>query len=328
MTPKAYKTMVGAFVIGGLCLFISGIILLGGGRLFNESLEYTLYFDGSVSGLAIGAPVVFRGVPMGSVTKISLVANLRDSNVTIPVTIRIDDKSFIRANGESLSESLQAQVIHRMVERGLRARLQMASLITGQYRVELDFFPHTPMNFRSPNPDTEIPTVPSPIDTLQRALNRLPIENIMDSITNILRNLTEAVGNGQLKTAIAEITTAFNEIRTTFGDIRNMLGKSSIFKTMENSLGQVDAATRAVGKELPQVMQSIKQALDSFARAAEQLRKVGDSAENVIGRDSPTMNEVRRLLKEVTAAARSLRNFADMLERNPEALLKGRQGTR
>lgn len=328
MTPKAYKTMVGAFVIGGLCLFAAGIILLGGGRLFNESLEYTLYFDGSVSGLAIGAPVVFRGVPMGSVTKISLVANLRDSNVTIPVTIRIDDKSFIRANGETLSESLQAQVIHRMVERGLRARLQMSSLITGQYRVELDFFPNTPMNFRSPNPDTEIPTIPSPIDTLQRALNRLPIERIMDSLTNILHNITDAVGEGQLKTAITEISTAFGEMREILGDARKMLENSSLVKTMENSLSQVDAATRIVGKELPQVMQSIRQALDSFARAAEQLRKVGDSAENVIGRDSPTMNEVRRLLKEITAAARSLRNFADMLERNPEALLKGKQGTR
>lgn len=321
MTPQLYKTMVGAFVIGGLCLFTAGIILLGAGRLFNESLEYTLYFDGSVSGLAIGAPVVFRGVPMGSVTQISLVANSRDSNVTIPVTIRIDDKSFIRASGQTLSESVQAQVIRRMVERGLRARLQLSSLITGQYRVELDFFPNTPMNFRSSNPDSEIPTVPSPIDTLQRAITRLPIEQIMDSLTNILKNITEAVGDGQLKAAIMEITGAFQ-------DARSLLANSPVMKALENSLSQVDSATTSISRELPGALQSFQQAMGSFSRAADQLRKVGDSAEYAIGRDSPTMNELRRLLKEVTAAARSLRNFADMLERNPEALIKGRQGTR
>ena len=68
--------------------------------------------------------------------------------------------------------------------------------------------------------------------------------------------------------------------------------------------------------------------MDNLAKAAERLRGVADSAENTLGRDSPTMNEVRRLLTESIAAARSLRNLADMLERNPEALLMGRQGKR
>ena len=97
MNSQSYKTTVGAFVLGGLALLALGIILLGGGRLFNNDLEYVLYFDGSVSGLTTGAPVVFRGVPMGSVTRINLVANSRDSNVTIPVYVRIDERSFVRA---------------------------------------------------------------------------------------------------------------------------------------------------------------------------------------------------------------------------------------
>lgn len=63
MTSQAYKTTVGAFVLGGIALFALGVILLGGGRLFSSDVEYVLYFDGSVSGLSIGAPVVFRGVP-------------------------------------------------------------------------------------------------------------------------------------------------------------------------------------------------------------------------------------------------------------------------
>lgn len=321
MTPKAYKTTVGAFVVLAILLFTAGIVLLGGGRLFTESLKYVLYFDGSVSGLAIGAPVVFRGVPMGSVTEIRLVANARDSNVTIPVTIRIDDRSFMRASGQSLSEDAQAEIIRRMVERGLRARLQLASLITGQYRVELDFFPNTPMNFRSSNPQSEIPTIPSPIDTLQRAFTRLPIEQMVDSLSAILSNITDAVGQGQLKAAVDEFTGAFKATR-------EFLTDSPVFKSLEGSLTQVNGATETVRQELPGALLSFQRAMTSLAKAADELRRVADSADDAIGRDSPTMNDLRRMLKEITAAARALRNFTDMLERNPEALLKGRQGTR
>lgn len=321
MSPKLYKTTVGAFVICAIVLFTAGIILLGGGKLFTESLKYVLYFDGSVSGLAVGAPVVFRGVPMGSVTQISLVANARDSNVTIPVTIQIDDQSFIRANGESLSESVQSEIIRRMVERGLRARLQLGSLITGQYRVELDFFPNTPMNFRSSNPESEIPTVPSPIDTLQRAFTRLPLDQMVDSLTTILTNVTQAVGNGQLSAALDEFTGAFQAARA-------LLSDSPVIKALETSLAQVDGATNTVRQELPGALSAFQRAMNSLARAADELRRVADSADTAIGRDSPTMNDLRRMLKDAAGAARALRNFTDMLERNPEALIKGRQGTR
>lgn len=321
MTPQLYKTTVGAFVVGGIVLFTLGIILLGGGRLFSNDVEYVLYFDGSVSGLSMGAPVVFRGVPMGSVTQISLVANARDSNVTIPVTIRIDERSFIRSSGRSLSEAAQQEIIRRMVERGLRARLQLQSLITGQYRVELDFFPDTPMNFRSSTPDLEIPTVPSPIDTLQRTLARLPIEQLTASLASILENVSAAVDNGKLKAGVEAFA-------ATFAETQRLLSDSPLRHALENTLQQVDGASRAMQKELPGALAAFHTAMDNMSQASERLRRVADSAEGTLGRDSPTMNDVRRLLKESIAAVRALRNLADMLERNPEALLKGRQGKR
>ena len=138
MAKQSFKTAVGAFVIGGLALLVAGIILLGGGRMFSDDIEYVLYFDGSVSGLNIGAPVVFRGVPMGQVTRISLEANPRDASVTIPVYIRLDENSIVRAGvtGE-LTDNFRQEILRRLIQRGLRARLQLQSLITGQYRVKL-----------------------------------------------------------------------------------------------------------------------------------------------------------------------------------------------
>ena len=187
MAKQSFKTAVGAFVIGGLTLLVAGIILLGGGRMFSDDIEYVLYFDGSVSGLSIGAPVVFRGVPMGQVTRISLEANPRDASVTIPVYIRLDENSIVRAGvaGE-LTDNFRQEILRRLIQRGLRARLQLQSLITGQYRVELDFLPNTPANFRSPMPDREIPTLPSPIDTLQRTVASLPLEEMARTTAGIL----------------------------------------------------------------------------------------------------------------------------------------------
>lgn len=321
MTSQVYKTAVGAFVLGGVLLFALAMILLGGGRLFNDDAEYVLYFDGSVSGLSIGAPVVFRGVPMGSVTQISLVANARDSNVTIPVTIRIDERSFIRSSGRSVSEAAQQEIIRKMIERGLRARLQLQSLITGQYRVELDFFPGTPTNFRSINPEHEIPTVPSPIDTLQRTLAKLPIEQIAFSVTEILDNISSAVSGDKLKVAIASFTNTFEEVRKLFA-------QGPLRESLETTLAQLEGVTDSMKKELPGTLSSFHNAMNNMSKASDQLRKVADSAERMLARDSPLMNDLRRLLKECIASARSVNNFVEMLERNPEALIKGRHGTR
>ena len=212
MAKQSFKTAVGAFVIGGLALLVAGIILLGGGRMFSDDIEYVLYFDGSVSGLNIGAPVVFRGVPMGQVTRISLEANPRDASVTIPVYIRLDENSIVRAGvtGE-LTDNFRQEILRRLIQRGLRARLQLQSLITGQYRVELDFLPNTPANFRSPMPDREIPTLPSPIDTLQRTVASLPLEEMAHTTAGILEKLNAALSGDALERGIKAFATSFEE---------------------------------------------------------------------------------------------------------------------
>lgn len=323
MNSQSYKTTVGAFVLGGLALLVLGIILLGGGRLFSNDLEYVLYFDGSVSGLTTGAPVVFRGVPMGSVTRINLVANARDSNVTIPVYVRIDERSFVRASGAASapSESFQQEIVRRMVQRGLRARLQLQSLITGQYRVELDFYPATSANFRSATPDMEIPTIPSPIDTLQSTLSQMPLEQMINSLSAVLQNLALGLGDDKLGKALTAFTNTFEEAH-------GILHAGSIRNNTEQVLKNLSSASASVEKELPATMVAFREGMQSMAVAADQLRTATASAQSILGRDSPTMNDLRRLLKESTDAMRAMRTLAETLERNPEALLRGKQGAR
>lgn len=320
MSKPVSKTAVGAFVLCALTLFVLSILWLGGSRLFSNDMEYVLYFDGSVSGLSTGAPVVFRGVPMGSVTRINLVANARDSNVTIPVYIRIDERSFVLAkNASAPGEGFHEEIIRRMVQRGMRARLQLQSLITGQYRIELDFYPGSPANFRSSTPEDEIPTIPSPMDTLQSTIQRLPLERMAASLNTVLQNLANALEQNRLERGL----TAFAD---TFEEMRDLLRTSPMRLHAEQIMQNMDTASGAVERELPATLLAFRQAMENMAVAAQQLRAATASAQGVLGRDSPAMADLRRMLKEGSDAARALRTLADMLERNPEALLKGRQG--
>jgi len=62
--------VIGAFVVGAIVCMVAGVLLFGGGKFFTEKLPYVLFFDSSVEGLHIGAPVIFRGVQVGQVTEI------------------------------------------------------------------------------------------------------------------------------------------------------------------------------------------------------------------------------------------------------------------
>lgn len=316
MAKQSFKTAVGAFVIGGLTLLVAGIILLGGGRMFSDDIEYVLYFDGSVSGLNIGAPVVFRGVPMGQVTRISLEANPRDASVTIPVYIRLDENSIVRAGvaGE-LTDNFRQEILRRLIQRGLRARLQLQSLITGQYRVELDFLPNTPANFRSPMPDREIPTLPSPIDTLQRTVASLPLEEMAHTTAGILEKLNAALAGDALERGL-------NAFAATFEEAQGLLaGMQESQKTLALALEKLEVAATSAQHDLPQALQSTRDAMNNVS-------SVSLATKAIVERNAPLTQELRRLIQESTAAVRSLRAFMDVLERNPEALLRGKQGSR
>ena len=137
MSVKASKALIGAFVLAALALAIAGVALFGTGKLFVPQKKYVMYFDGSVKGLSVGAPVVFRGVRIGSVTDISLQEDIEEMTVRIPVVAQINLNKF-RMTGEGGEGS---DNLRDLIDRGLRAQLQYQSIVTGQRMVGFDFYP-------------------------------------------------------------------------------------------------------------------------------------------------------------------------------------------
>lgn len=314
MSQTRSSVAVGGFVLGGLLLLVIGIVLLGGGNLFSDDLEYTLIFDGSVSGLSVGAPVVFRGVPLGTVTRIQLQANPRDGSVSIPVSIRINEGAFDDArSGRKLSEEQRVEIMGRLVQRGLRGRLQLQSLITGQYRVELDFYPDSPALYRSSDPTLEIPTLPSPIDQLQRNLAALPLKELTATFQATLQRISDILASPDIERAITQFADTFEEAH------HLLLAGRETQKLINQTMTNFSQASGVASQELPKALAAMTSAMNSFTAAA-------NATQALVHRDSPAVIELRRLLREATATMRSLRSLADTIERNPESLLKGRPG--
>ena len=130
---KASPAMVGGFVLGGLTLAALAILFFGGMRLFTPTLQAVVFFPSSVAGLAVGAPVTFRGVQVGSVRKIALRLNVADRSSIIPTYIELDaDRISWQDDAATGPKSTAEPGIPRLVQAGLRATLSTPSLVTGQ----------------------------------------------------------------------------------------------------------------------------------------------------------------------------------------------------
>jgi paraquat-inducible protein B len=155
VSARANPTAIGAFVVGAIALAVAGLVILGGLQIFKKELPFVMFFEGSLGGLDIGAPVEIRGVKIGTVTRIRLFA--RKQQIAVYVNI---DPSLLPKGSEVVAGKVVA--VEELIKDGLRAQLQTQSLLTGQLLIYLDYFPGTPIVLTRLDPTVpEIPTVPT-----------------------------------------------------------------------------------------------------------------------------------------------------------------------
>jgi len=296
MSIQANKTMVGAFVLGAAVLLAGAILLLGTGRLLKAQPPVVLYFDGSVKGLSLGAPVIFRGVAVGAVTNIQLVVDASGLHPLIPVTVQMD-ASKVQVP-KSLDQSKDQKIyLKKLIDAGLRAQLGQQSFVTGQLMIELDILPGSEMRLRGDGSMIEIPTIPSPLDKLARTLQSIPVEQIMGQVQTAVEGLNKILSSPDLAKAPGELNATLRDLRT---------------------------LAQNLNSQVKPVRSSIDQTLTSVSAAAASADRVMRHAESMADPNSQSMTDLRKALNELSNAARALRNLADYLDRHPEALIKGK----
>ncbi len=266
-----------------------------GEAAFTETVSYTVLFEGSVRGLAVGAPVEFRGIRIGEVTSVRLVVDRQAERVRIPVEIALQpERVTVRGAAGEAGAADPEPFVAGLVERGLRAQLRIANLLTGEMLVSLDFYPDAPAATLATT-DTRFPVLPSvPTD----------IEAITASVTAVLNKVAAL----PLEDLVADLQGAVASIEALAGAPATLEAVDSLnaaAASLESLLGAVEGE---VGPLLAQAESTL------------------EAADTMLGPRSEVRYSVTQLLDELTRAARSIRLFADYLERHPEALIRGRTG--
>jgi paraquat-inducible protein B len=315
MANRANPAAIGAFVLGAIALIVAGILAFGSGQYFKHTEEFVMYFPGSVNGLNVGAPVKFKGVDIGQVKNIKLVLqreNDVDRKLLIPVYVETDPtKVFV--NGKQL-EMADPKNLEALVNRGLRAQLQSQSLVTGLLFVQVDFFPDTPINYALPQPSDpiEIPTVPTALEQAQSAA----------------REIIEELRNVKFGPMVQSAQEAVEQVKVLVSSPALHAAIDGLPGTMK-SLDEAIASMRHLSDELHGQVAPLSRRLDSTLANADQtlitVRGAAGTANTILSPGSPLDHDLRDALRQVSDAARALAQLADFLERNPSALLYGKQ---
>lgn len=262
-------------------------------RQYEKKVRYLVYFEESVRGLSVGAPVEFRGIHIGQVVDFRLEFEANSSRFRIPVTIEIEPERIYMAGQ---ADSASGANIEKFVKQGLRAQLAMGSLLTGKVYVKLDFFPEaSPQAIDYTGPYPALPTTRTPVERLTanlesilRRLDKLPIESIGANVQETITGVNRLVNGPELQASLANLNRTLAELQQFSARLNQDTGPG-----IDDSLAQI----RATLAEL----------------------------QHALSGDSALQQDLRKTLTELGSAARALRELVDLLERQPNALIFGKE---
>jgi paraquat-inducible protein B len=308
MAKQANRMMIGGFVVLALIILAVSLVVFGSGKFFKKTQKFVLYFDEPLKGLDVGAPVLFDGVAVGSVTNIIIVADPTKHEVNIPVIIEIELERFkLREAGETLDPQKN---MPKLIKTGLRAQLGMQSLITGKLLIELGFYPDTPVNLKNINKDfTEIPTLPSTTFRLAQALNKLNLEEIQNKLESALEAVANLFDN-------PDLTASIKALKDTLQNARKFIAR------VDRQVDPLAKDAKKTVKDIGKLANNLDSRVDGLATS---LDKTLSAARGVISEDAPLVVELEYTLKEISAMSRSIRLLADYLEQHPETLIRGKK---
>ena len=287
---------------------------------YTKKIKFIMFFDSSIRGLNLGAPVEFKGIKVGTVLDVRLEFDSGSTSFRIPVLIEIEPQRIIERGNQEMDQSHQA--LQRLVKRGLRARLQTGSLLTSQLFVELDMHPGSPINLSgSDTPYPELPTLPTSnfgaitqsAEDLLAKLNAVDIKEVTSVLIDTIKTANKTMHNADkaiesANTLIGKpgIPEAIENIRITLKNFKNITQKvddsnliASATKTFSSVDKTINSADKAINNAntlisapgIPEAIEDIRIALKNFKNITQ---KVNDT--NLIASASKTLSNVGEII--------------------------------
>ena len=309
MAKQANRMMIGGFVVLAVIIMAASLVVFGSGKFFQKTVKCIMYFNEPVKGLSVGAPVLFQGVQIGSVTSIVLQVDPTKMQIHIPVIIGYEPAKFQLAGVGLQAWRDPRKNIPKLIEKGLRAQLAMQSLITGQLIIQLDFYPNTPVTLQGIDKEyIEIPTIPSTSAKLAEALEKLDLTKLEKHLESTLDGIDRFVNNPDLSASV-------RALKDSLQDVRQLLTR------VDRQVDPVSDDVKKTVKEFGKLAANIDARVGGLAGGFD---KTMSAAKGVISEDSPLVVELQNTLKEISAVSRSVRLLANYLEQHPETLIRGK----
>jgi len=321
MSAKTHPRLVGAFVLGATFLVLAAILLLSSGAWFEKKSYFAVFFPGSVKGLDKGSAVTFRGVKIGEVKEVTAFLTGKEPLIQIEVVVEIRGDVVKAPEGvqRPFAARTNEEFARGLIERGIRARMLSASMLTGQRYIDFDFLPKEPARFaglsrRYP----ELPTTPTAMEKMSEKagqflekLAELPLDQMLDDVRKALQSLRELLASPDIAGALRGTRRSMEALEPALVDARVAV------KDADALVKQLSGEVDSTGREVRVTLTGAHQTLERAQQAMERLQRT------LQGTDQAQL-EATRTLAELSQTLAAMRNLSEYIQTHPEAVVIGK----
>jgi phospholipid/cholesterol/gamma-HCH transport system substrate-binding protein len=306
---------LGLFVLVSLSLLAAALLVLGGRKWFQPTFTFETYFDQSIAGLDLGAPVLFRGVPLGHVSGILTSAATYEKDVPLDlrreyIVVRVEVNLSAREVAWMRKDAI------KLITKGLRAQTQLAGL-TGQQFLALDFLDpqnHPPLSFPWRPKYTYIPSAPSfageiiaNAQTFLASLNEADIKSLGQNLNTLVSSLHTKLDELPVAELSARAREVFGNADATLVRVDTLLRDPALKRTFENVAVISDRMRR----------------LTEDGDLDRMVKGVDDAADRLDSLIGDNQYDVRVIVQDLRVTADNLRVLSETLKRDPAGVLVG-----
>lgn len=348
---KENYAKIGLFVLAGIALVILGICIAGAREYNRMEFLAETYFAESVTGLDIGSPVKYRGVPIGKVKRIGFVSSEYDlqnstnllarkaSAELVMVTMALDPTKFLPVHSANPAEFLA-----NLVERGMRTKLASQG-ITGLSYLEIDSGSRMdpsakhrvtwqPRNFYIPSTPSTMTELKSAIESITTKITEIDLKKLSDETLATIQTLREKMSAMDTATISKETVGLLNELRTTSRTVQELAASPELKRApadLAATLANARRITETIDAQLGPVLKSIETTSTSVAHVATNTSTHAEAtlvhmtqAIQAINRTTlAQQSAIGEIIQNLRSASASMNQLVSELSANPGSILYG-----
>ncbi|MDR2776822.1 MAG: MlaD family protein [Puniceicoccales bacterium] len=241
VSKKANVTLIGVFIVIAMLLFLVAIFAFSSASWFAKKITFYTFFNTSLNGLEVGAPVKFKGIKVGTVKFIEIIYDVGTDKAVAAVIFDVDANLFKTVGGSRMRVTDHNMFYTEQIGRGLAAKLSMESILTGKLFVGLDYHKNGRERFskdiilgkyqQMPSVATELDELMTSFDVIMGKLSKVEWEKSFHMIISTLDNLKNAAKTldfASIKRAMDAISSTLSSdssTRQSVDDILQQLAK-------------------------------------------------------------------------------------------------------